>query len=32
MVVDGDFLESQRRADQPAEPGELQLVLDPDFL
>jgi hypothetical protein len=32
LVIDGDFLESQRRADQPAESGELQLVLDPEFL
>jgi hypothetical protein len=32
LVIDGDFLESQRRADQPAESGELQWVLDPEFL
>jgi hypothetical protein len=32
LVIDGDFLASQRLADQPAESGDLQLILDPDFL
>jgi hypothetical protein len=31
-VIDGDFLESERLAAQPAESGDLQLILDPDFL
>jgi hypothetical protein len=32
LVMDGDFLESERLAAQPAESGDLQLILDPDFL
>jgi hypothetical protein len=32
LVIDGDFLESERFAAQPAESGDLQLILDPDFL
>ncbi len=31
-VMDGDFLESERLAAQPAESGDLQLILDPAFL
>jgi hypothetical protein len=32
LVINGDFLESERLAAQPAESGDLQLILDPDFL
>ena len=32
LVPDAEFLESKRLEREPAEPGELQLVLDPDFL
>ena len=32
LVPDGEFLEHQRRENQENQPGELQLILDPDFL
>ena len=32
VVLDDEFLGFQRREKQRAEPGELQLVLDPEFL